>query len=931
MEEKNIELDFLRKPLVFLLCAMAPQLLLFAGGWYIYSLVAHDESLNLELWRALSIALAILFLSFSGLGIFRLLTKRSLPWRLSLLYLPVYIAWLYWMLSNFHRLIPSNIPRWCLSGEEFLLAPGGLLMPGILYSLLLIVYRFTPVQTKGWKNLLAALIIPGGWYLFFHVVIPARRVPESPYWTHALVLLFVISAASFLFLLLRWLVVCARNRSPRKQQLLLLFFGLVFPLLGLYLDNSMPYLGQSPLPLSYADFSHPLFAIFAVLNGLALLLSPPSMPFLRLVLFCLRCALLPFTLYFFLAFLPLIPFALVLITWLGVGLLVLTPTLLFFLHLDKLWNDYLALRTLKSRTLLLAAAVTSFVLLPLAISLSFLADRLAIDQALRALRSPDYSVSGTSLNRQRLTRTVNNIMHHKHKQNNFFAFTPFLDAYYRYLVLDNLTLSEATLTELNSLFELNIEQAKVRSAPSQELPRARLATKTVATIPLGEDYLSVIALTIEPDGFTGRAQEYVSEFSLPPGAWISGFTLDIEGKPIPGMIVEKQAAQWIYRQIVNERKDPALLYYTGPNSLRLHVFPVLDEGRKVTISIIHRSPIRLLLENEALDLGQNITQSVEKTELVAGKMLFVPESIKRSLPRISRQPYLEFIVECQASGNDWQAAAIQSLISQSKPDNFFVTIGSASFTRFTSQDPWQEGITNCQRDGKLNLDYALKSMLLRNHLSSRKSFPVPILLANGEPDIQAPKDMEPFLALAPELQHLDLLNKESTLTRYQLPTLAQMGSHHKALPKPLQVLVWPSAKTPQAFFSDIPGAGEFFLHETAKNSNLEAASGQWGTGLELRGLWLEQVYYPSRATHSAWRNLIEKSTRNGILVPSTSYIVLETELQREALRRLQQQRLEGQSTLDAGEARRMSEPGILMVLLGALAARRLGRRQGNLR
>jgi Ca-activated chloride channel family protein len=69
-------------------------------------------------------------------------------------------------------------------------------------------------------------------------------------------------------------------------------------------------------------------------------------------------------------------------------------------------------------------------------------------------------------------------------------------------------------------------------------------------------------------------------FPVPKGAAVTKFTMWVDGKEVPGEMVEAAKARDIYTGIVRRMQDPGLLEYVGNNLLRLRVFPVPAHGEQ---------------------------------------------------------------------------------------------------------------------------------------------------------------------------------------------------------------------------------------------------------------------------------------------------------------------------------------------------------------
>jgi Ca-activated chloride channel family protein len=84
---------------------------------------------------------------------------------------------------------------------------------------------------------------------------------------------------------------------------------------------------------------------------------------------------------------------------------------------------------------------------------------------------------------------------------------------------------------------------------------------------------------------TDRQLEATYVFPVPKGASVRKFTMWVDGKEVPGELVEADKARKIYTDIVYRTQDPGLLEYMGNNLLKLRVFPVPPKGdQKISIS-----------------------------------------------------------------------------------------------------------------------------------------------------------------------------------------------------------------------------------------------------------------------------------------------------------------------------------------------------------
>ncbi|MCZ7645791.1 MAG: VIT domain-containing protein [Planctomycetota bacterium] len=76
----------------------------------------------------------------------------------------------------------------------------------------------------------------------------------------------------------------------------------------------------------------------------------------------------------------------------------------------------------------------------------------------------------------------------------------------------------------------------------------------------------------------GRQMEGRFQYLLPPGATISRFAKEVDGKLMEGEVVETQRARAIYRQVLHTLRDPALLEQDQGNKFSAKVFPIPANG-----------------------------------------------------------------------------------------------------------------------------------------------------------------------------------------------------------------------------------------------------------------------------------------------------------------------------------------------------------------
>ena len=116
-----------------------------------------------------------------------------------------------------------------------------------------------------------------------------------------------------------------------------------------------------------------------------------------------------------------------------------------------------------------------------------------------------------------------------------------------------------------------------------------------------QDPLAFTELHLEFDNPESRTIEGRFEITLPPGASVSRFAMEIGGSWQEGEVVELSAARRAYEDFLHRKQDPALLEAAPGNRFSARVFPILPNARKkLILSFSHEmteadAPYRLML------------------------------------------------------------------------------------------------------------------------------------------------------------------------------------------------------------------------------------------------------------------------------------------------------------------------------------------------
>ena len=89
----------------------------------------------------------------------------------------------------------------------------------------------------------------------------------------------------------------------------------------------------------------------------------------------------------------------------------------------------------------------------------------------------------------------------------------------------------------------------------------------------------------------------------------------------------------------------------------------------------------------------------------------------------------------------------------------------------------------------------------------------------------------------------------------------------------------------------------------------------WQSGLTMQAQWRSQILHPE-ISDKEWLNLVKNSFISKIMMPVTSYLVVENEAQKAILKKKQEQVLSSNKSLDLNEdTQRMSEPGLWLLTI----------------
>lgn len=900
----------MRKPIWVFLTITLPQMIILAALGKIFSVIRPlMNEWQVSGWKIFGAVILLFIVSATAYAILCLIRKKEIASWFGIVVFSVYVPIIYVSLFLRGDLIPASVPGWMMFDLEPVIVLEALIVPALAYGMLLSVYWLTPQkgETKVVNDIIWTISIPCVFYIIFTVIIPWLN-GSGEILEHAAMILFVLGSIAFLFFLIRiiYIFLC---QKPDFWKKLILPAVLIFPLLGLSLNHSIYDV--------FGDFSHPGFFIAAAVCGILLILPEWEKPQLRLLVFLGKMLLLPYTVYFFFVFLPYVPVAIPAILAVGTGFLILTPTLLFLIHIRSVNIDLSYLREHYKIKKVLTAGVLSVLVIPLGITAFYYRDRVNLGKAMVNAINPSYQTTEpVRVNRNGIRRTLAHI--EQNTGRNGFGFpvftqqTPLLSAWYRFIVLDNLFLS-GDKSDLISQVILGEPLQKTDASPvTQEVELLDITVDT--TYDAGEKtWHSWVNVTLKNS--VQPMAEYRTQFTLPEGCYISNYYLYVNGEKKFGLLADKRAAEWIYRQITTINRDPGLLRYIGNNMLELRVFPFQGyETRRTGFEVIHKEPAVITLDGRTVELaGESLEEPV-----VLDKAVYLPASAKKELESVIRENRWFFLVDItDKEKTETYLKRAEAFISEHNFAKNTVEVIAVNDNLWTAQFG-DEGL-KIQKDvawgGGFYADKAIKTVLYGTSINNGTR-PVFILVSDSLENAIIRDDLDVWQAAVPEGDELYHLDASGDLFTYPMKDFdATRGVKTQDI-KPVPVLAWPSRQNPLAYVPDDGKASVIVAADSGNPVNTPIPQTSWEKAVVQQAEYFQAIKHPEKKTENQF-NLVKSSIASGILSPYTAYIVLENEAQENMLREKQKQILAAKSDFDLGEnlpeETEMTEPGLLIM------------------
>lgn len=900
---------------------------LFIGEYNIIKSLLNAE--NIGLWKTFGLTLGVLGIFNFCYASLLTIKKQKVSVFYGVLALLCYIPFIY--LFGFHsdKIIPFSIPQWMFSGNNILYV-GTFLMPTLAYSLFVLVAHFTPETSehKAWKNFLIAIIIPVSWYIFSQILLPLWKPVENNFGIHLLIIFIIIGTLIFLFFLIRGVLIIASKKADVWQKYQLAWkipISIVLPLIGLAVNNGHLFNNFSVNSSGiFGDFNSYWFYILALINGILICLPNIDNKIYRILLFTARSITFAYTVYFFLVFLPFLPLSIIAVVAIGTGFLMLAPLLLFILHINELTKDFTYLKDYFSKNAIWVVSLIGFLIIPIFITSSYLKDKAVLNETLDYIYNPDYS-KDYEINKVSLQKTLNVVKHHKDRNQDviFGSQIPYLSSYFNWLVLNNLTISDAKINTIEKIFFGSTSfELRPENIQNSNVEITNISTKS--TFDKSQNaWLSWVDLEVTNKSDNTMFSEYATTIELPEGSWISDYYLFVGNKKEFGILAEKKSAMWVFSNIRNENRDPGILYYLTGNKVSFRVFPFAKgETRKTGIQILHKEPITFNLDNNIVNLG-NEEETINNDSKANENVFYVSTKQKQTLKNIQRKPYFHFLLDISKGKEkliDDFTKRIEQVLETNKSvsENSKISFINSYQKTIALNNDWKQIYKSQNFEGGFYLDRGVKTSLFNAYKNNNATYPVFVVVTDSIQKAVLNKDFSDLKMTFPESDLFFFVNQNGNLQPHSL-TSNPIEPLADTLKYTFDQTVLEYNVENKKFYLPKNNQPSIILKNDLFVVNDQSIKEKnWQTALTMQGKWNSQILHPE-TSDKEWLNLVKYSFLSKVMTPVTSYLVVENEAQKAILKRKQEQVLSSSKSLDLGEdTQRMSEPSFitLTILLG---------------
>ncbi|MGE4284289.1 MAG: MSEP-CTERM sorting domain-containing protein [Clostridia bacterium] len=743
------------RPIYILLFVTLPQLLLL--GYLVFGFGLSNIERNM-----LIVSISIFFNVF--FSIYALLKRKE-----DITDIKIFIA-----ISVLYMLfIASGIS---LLGESFSLmnSPSSRLvfitvcMFSVLYGMFGIAHHTTSSDKE--YNLArystGIIIVPPIWFIIINLI---HGINSS-----TIMMIFIIASVYAILLLAVKILFIWRIKKyaytfdtpgTKKYYIATTIITLLMPLGGLALNQLSAGLGNGQNSIGlFGDFTSPIYYIIAIINGILMLIPPIEDKRLRIIMFYLKAVCYTYILYFLIVFLPIMPLGAIGIIFYGLGVFIFAPAAAAIWQGIHLWREWKVLSQAWGIQRIIAVFCIGIVTLPICVASVFWGDKDNFAAAAQYLEQNKFeNMQLVSLSR--LERTLRNMKSGLGFTGGRIGFakgnTPIISTFYTQFILDGKMVSQENIMTLeNMFFDAGHNLSGINlSDPNIVNNRVQLID-AVSETRFDEEsgvYKSWVHLKLKNPTNEGNG-EYITTFKLPEGVYISDYYLDVLGNRKEGILTDRRAALFIYRKIVNTRRDPGLLHYIGKNTLELRVFPFeADEIRETGFEIIHDQKFNLNLDHKSISVGGN----AEQKEVNIDGAVLLSSAQKAHLQSIQRVPKYYFVVDSSKNSNiAWHVQQIEEYAKIKGIIDANVIFASYKTESYPLADMKH---VEMKAEYGFNLNQSIRMILSEE---SDKNFPVIIAVSDNMPGAIFPQNIYPLSDRFPESPYYYALNHNLTLAPY---------------------------------------------------------------------------------------------------------------------------------------------------------------------
>lgn len=939
--------------LCILLGFLIPQVVLLALNIYAWQLVAGEAGEREVFVVSLLCGAEVLLLAMTLGAAAALQHRKILPGlSVAIFSLMAHTGYMYLFVFYVHEAIPSSIQPWIIDEGNIGRWTFTLLMPGAFLSL----YRVSGLffsQLSGRESaglaVISMLAVPILWYLITAITQPLLL---GQYGDVLGIIITTILVVVFLAATIRVFdTVVHRQTSsnlPEQHYIVAGLLAIAAPLGGLYLNSSIPF------PV---DFQATSIYVLTIFNGLIQLIKPGGTRFTLTRLF-LRCLAFPFILYFFLVFLPFLPLSIFAILAMGAGFLMLTPLALGLFQARLTWQDFEVARK-KSAAASIAVSIIGLSILPGYFVLQANVTKNALDKSLSYFYAHDLNAS--PLSQFEIDRSAEALLQLRDRKDGIQL--PYISGFYNKVVFGDMVMSDKKISNTYQLLtgaELPSPNDSSFFGSQRGGRGARFGVVVAPTrdvildewvLEKGAADSSTLKLTLKNETDETHSL-YVGDLHIPEGVFVTALRLKIEGEWVDGQLFDKKTALWVFQKITEVRKDPALLYYKSPNVLELRVYPFPADGvREVEIDFItHPAMIAKIHLDET---------SIALNGLNADTSLLTSEGFKIPLQEIQqssfvRKPYLHAILDFSSGAvtdENLLAKRIAQVGRELGLKQVSITAANISMSAMDNKgllsidkiSDLEEVIKNISLEPMAGLwvEPAIAKVMIEAS-ENIDGIPVAVVLTDKYAGTLQQPNLEPWRHLVPDMPYWYIYspNELVKLAISESDTIHQAEGLAKnavvAIRQRGEITVFPTDRT-ALFSAQVNDGLEIYRHDEKRFvpisllPNTVPVSSSWPS---LASVWQDwRTASLSTAVLEESRAALHQSSKsNGVLLPVTSFIVVESSSQWEILKRKEKQSLANHSALDFEDTQETSEPGwllLLCLLLGYLYWKDGWRRSGS--